>query len=52
MIKRLKKWTAAKLRKIARRLDKSPYAEETKHGWTIHTPEGIPLANISTGREA
>lgn len=51
MIKRLKKWAAAKLRKIAHRLDKAPYAEATEHGWTIHTPNGIPLASISTGRE-
>lgn len=52
MIRRLKHWTATKLRKLAHRLDQQPYVETTANGWTIHTASGVPLANISTGREA
>ena len=52
MNKRLKEWTALKLRKIAHRLDKRPYAETTEHGWIIRTPSGLPLAKVSTGRDA
>lgn len=41
---------AKKLREIAHKLDKQPYTVANGRGWTIHTAEGMSIANISDGR--
>lgn len=38
------------LRDWAHQLDAQPYTVANGNGWTIKTKEGLPIANISTGR--
>lgn len=40
-----RRWLAARLRRLAQRLDPAPVVVRTAHGWTI-TMVGVPLAVI------